>query len=160
MRALVSVLDFKSRLHSILGIVILRCLAQLCTNMFPLSLKQMVTECGLRKNLVSFQWSHGTIWPLQGIAGPIQPSSPLADGSLHCYNRFKHESSNLHLITFAYSPPPPPPPPPPLLHRRQRRSKPSLLRKLPFSSSARVESNFVASCKSFARNALPHGPRF
>ena len=120
MRALVSVLDFKSRLHSILGIVILRCLAQLCTNMFPLSLKQMVTECGLRKNLVSFQWPHGNIWPLQGIAGPIQPSSPLADGSLHCYNRFKHESSNLHLITFAYSPPPPPPPP--LLHRRQRRS--------------------------------------
>lgn len=39
------------------------------------------------------------------------------------------------------------------------KSKPTLyVQKLPFSSSARVESNFVASCQRFARKALPHGP--
>lgn len=39
------------------------------------------------------------------------------------------------------------------------KSKPTLyVQQLPFSSSARVESNFVASCQRFARKALPHGP--
>ena len=36
-------------------------------------------------SMVSFQWLHGNTWPLQGIAGPVQPSSHLANGSRHCY---------------------------------------------------------------------------
>lgn len=177
MRALVSVLHFKRRWHSILGIVVLRCLAQLCARMLPLSLKQMVTAWfpsngymaipGLFKASLD-QSSPLLAWPMEVVIATWCSWSvgrPVAkwwngESKISQFEQIWTMVSGRNQAIF-------------ILSRLQThhhhhhhhfifdndKSKPTLyVQKLPFSSSARVESNFVASCQRFARKALPHGP--